>query len=124
MVLQGSAPRHKTVGWLLLKAALLNNEGYTIGLDDLTTAFLTTDKRGFAKARDVPVLHLIVGEEYTQTIHKFVCKHIHDHRLENRFHTIWSTQLMVNELVGRYGNLAAFHQDTTIWLNIPSSSEI
>jgi hypothetical protein len=124
VILTGQAPRHKVLGWLTLKAGLYHCQGLSIGLDDLTTAFLTNDKSAFIRAKDVKVLHIVVGDEYTQTVHKYVLKHLVDHRSEARFCTIWSTQLPKRELVGRYGELSVFATDATIWLNIPGDSQI
>lgn len=124
VILQGPAPKHKILGWLLLKAGLFKFGGLSIGLDDITTAFLTTDKRGFNRARDAQLLHISVGEDYTQKVHQFVLKHIQDHRSEERFCTIWSTQLTKYELIGRYGELPVFNEDTTIWVNVPPNTHI
>lgn len=119
VILVGGAPGYKIAGWLLLKAALLRFTGATVGLDDLVTLFLTNDKRDFQRYRNVQVLHLVVGDEYTQKIHQFLLDHLFAHRSETRFITIISSRSTSAGLAQRYGNLSVFSSPKTVQLSVP-----
>jgi len=90
-----------------------------VGLDDLITQFLTNDKREFQRYRSVQVLHLIVGDEYTQPIHVHVLDQMLTYRNESRFMTILSTRCFDQQLLQRFGNQPVFISKDTMRIPVP-----
>lgn len=116
----GPVPNIKLGTYLMLKSQLLFRRGLFCSLDEVTTWFLTQDKKMFNVCRDIPVLALFFGDEYTQQVHKYVLQHLIVYRAEHRFSTIWSTILPADSgMQSNYG-FSLSQQVPGEWVNLPT----
>lgn len=124
LLIMGRAPHHKQLGYLLLKACLASHRGYAVGLDELVTMFLTADKKEFTHIRDSRILLVFLGDEYTQTIHRWMVEHLLQIRSEDRFSTIWAAPCFSNALVSRYGQFPVFDGSGSSQVIIPDDFKL
>lgn len=117
--LAGPGPQTKLVTYLLLKSQLIARRGLYCSLDEVATWFLTQDKRQFNTCRDVPVLGLYFGDEYTQQVHKYLLNHLISYRQEPRFTTIWATSIQTDHGVQAVYGVTLTQSVLGEWVNLP-----
>lgn len=96
--------------YLTIKSCLATSDAKSTSLDDLVSVFLH-DRKTWEQARDCAALGIVLGAEYTQTIHKHQFAYLSAYRLEPRFRTIWFSSSSSAILQKRYGG-------TTPWSEV------
>lgn len=99
--------------YLAVKSCLAQSEARATSLDDMVSIFLH-DRKSWEKHRDCPVLGIVLGAEYTQTIHKHQFAYLSAYRLEPRFRTIWFSSSTSAILQKRYGAATPWSEVVTV----------
>jgi len=116
LIISATQSLAKPAAYILVRSALPSFTCRYASLDELTTMFLSQDKREeFIRVRDTQVLGLYFGDEYCQTIHKHLIKNITDYRSDARFTTIGITPIVSVAAMNKiYGDLC--WDKTSVWI--------